>query len=76
MCQLLVDLVNYNYEDTSVLTMVVMANADREGFLKPVDDIGQGWNLMEVVERLSCVKTLKGKPKLLFINAWIDDSKI
>ncbi len=65
-----------NFFGVSILAVTILAHADNRGFLKAKCNTGEGWNLMDLVDKVSGVQSLLGKPKLFFINACIDGKQL
>ncbi len=58
------------HKDTSMVAFNIVAHGSKDGWLRSADKEGEGGlHVHDVVGTLTDVKTLQGKPKLLFLNA-------
>ncbi len=64
------------YSGISMLALNIMTHMDGQGYLKPKNNAGQGWLLPELVKTITAVNSLTGKPKLFFVNAYIEGESV
>ncbi len=57
------------HQNMSMVAVNIITHGTDDGWLKPVDNQGIGWFLLEIVGAICDVQALMNKPKLFFVNA-------
>ena len=57
------------HEGMSMVAFNIITHGTRDGWLRSADDQGDGLHVHDIMGTLSDVESLRGKPKLLFVNA-------
>ena len=57
------------HEDMSMVAFNIITHGSKDGWLRSADKEGEGLHTHDIVGTLTDVETLRGKPKLLFLNA-------
>ncbi len=57
------------HEGMSMVAFNIISHGSKDGWLRSADSEGEGLHVHDVIGTLTDVETLRGKPKLLFLNA-------
>ena len=57
------------HRDMSMVAFNIITHGSNDGWLRSADKEGVGLHVDDIVGTLTDVETLRGKPKILFLNA-------
>ena len=57
------------HQGMSMVAFIIVTHGSKDGWLRSAEKEGVGLHVDDIVGTLNDVETLRGKPKLLFLNA-------